>query len=50
MDPCASADRPIESTDSMIVKGLETGLINTIPADSQCCTVDNIVDSFHGCF
>ena len=33
-----------------IVKGLETGLINTFPADSPRCTVDNIVDSFHGCF
>ena len=33
-----------------IVKGLETGLINTFPADSPCCAVDNIVDSFHGCF
>ena len=28
----------IESTDSMI------------PADSPRCAVDNIVDSFHGCF
>ena len=33
-----------------IVKGLETGLINTFPADSPRCAVDNIVDSFHGCF
>ena len=33
-----------------IVKGLETGLINTFPADSPSCAVDNIVDSFHGCF
>ena len=33
-----------------IVKGLETVLINTFPADSPCCAVDNIVDSFHGCF
>ena len=33
-----------------IVKGLETGLINTFPADSPLCTVDNIFDSFHGCF
>ena len=33
-----------------IVKGLETGLINTFPADSLRCAVDNIVDSFHGCF
>ena len=28
-----------------IVKGLETGLINTFPADSPRCAVDNIVDS-----
>ena len=34
----------------IIVKGLETGLINTFPADSPRCAVDNIVDSFHGCF
>ena len=33
-----------------IVKGLETDLINTFPADSPRCAVDNIVDSFHGCF
>ena len=33
-----------------IVKGLETGLINTFPADSPRCAVDNTVDSFHGCF
>ena len=33
-----------------IVKGLETGLINTFPADSPRCAVDNIVDNFHGCF
>ena len=33
-----------------IVKGLETDLINTFPADSPRCSVDNIVDSFHGCF
>ena len=33
-----------------IVKGLETSLINTFPADSPRCAVDNIVDSFHGCF
>ena len=33
-----------------IVKELETGLINTFPADSPRCAVDNIVDSFHGCF
>ena len=30
-----------------IVKRLETGLINTFPADSPRCAVDNIVDSFH---
>ena len=33
-----------------IVKGLETDLINTFPADSPRCAVYNIVDSFHGCF
>ena len=33
-----------------IVRGLETYLINTFPADSSRCAVDNIVDSFHGCF
>ena len=33
-----------------IVKGLETGLINTFPADSPRCAGNNIVDSFHGCF
>ena len=38
-----------KSIDS-IVKGLETDLINTFPADSPRCAVDNIVDSFHGCF
>ena len=32
---------------STIVKRLETGLINTFPADSPRCAVDNIVDSFH---
>ena len=31
-----------------IVKGLETGLINTFPANSPRCAVDNIVDSFYG--
>ena len=31
-----------------IVKGLETGLINTFTADSPRCAVDNIVDSFYG--
>ena len=40
---------PTYSIDS-IVKGLETDLINTFPADSPRCAVDNIVDSFHGCF
>ena len=38
------------NTVDIIVKGLETGLINTFPVDSPRCTVDNIVDSFHGCF
>ena len=38
------------STIDSIVKGLETGLINTFPADSPRCAVDNILDSFHGCF
>ena len=38
------------STIDSIVKGLETDLINTFPADSPRCAVDNIVDSFHGCF
>ena len=38
------------NTIDSIVKGLETGLINTFPADSLRCAVDNIVDSFHGCF
>ena len=40
------SDKTIDS----IVKGLETDLINTFPADSPRCAVDNIVDSFHGCF
>ena len=38
------------TTIDSIVKGLETDLINTFPADSPRCAVDNIVDSFHGCF
>ena len=42
--------RAIDLTIDSIVKGLETGLINTFPADSPRCAVDNIVDSFHGCF
>ena len=40
----------VRDTIDSIVKGLETGLINTFPADSPRCAVDNIVDSFHGCF
>ena len=40
----------IDSIIDSIVKGLETGLINTFPTDSPRCAVDNIVDSFHGCF
>ena len=40
----------VYKTIDSIVKGLETDLINTFPVDSPLCTVDNIVDSFHGCF
>ena len=40
----------VYNTIDSIVKGLETGLINTFPADSPRCAVDNIIDSFHGCF
>ena len=46
---CSFGKMPPYTIDS-IVKGLETGLINTFPADSPRCAVDNIVDSFHGCF
>ena len=35
----------VTPTIDSIVKGLETGLINTFPADSPRCAVDNIVDS-----
>ena len=45
-----SVDFTIRPSIDSIVKGLETGLINTFPADSPRCAVDNIVDSFHGCF
>ena len=33
---------PLHRTIDSIVRGLETGLINTFPADSPRCAVDNI--------
>ena len=42
-------------TDSEIIVltrwgSLRLAPINTFPTDSPRCAVDNIVDSFHGCF